>query len=817
MNMYKLALKFLFSRKKWLLIMVCSLAIIIAAVTSIFTSSEAIKGGLKEKAYELYGEHSGILTGIDEEKKNLQKNALDVGEYQLVDTMVFDKDKVATIGWMDDDALKMGHIRLIKGKFPEKNDEVAIESAYLQLIDDSWKIGEKRKIKINNKKVDVRLVGVVNNYSAQWSVPIDLKKGFNDFPNIFISNKQNYTVNKSKNFLIKLDDNKKKAEKKMYQLLDEYNQNGTFNERLFNKGLIDYDTVFFLSLIFQCLTLLLSLFCIVSLFSYFNIDQSQKIAVLKAIGSNKLNLYKLYFYQCIIIFSLSIITAIPLQLLLHFLIIHNSFQVNMLNQSNMLYLISIIIIWLLLIFFVTFFISIRSVRKSNNFSVNELLNKEMDSSHLYDKLTKYFHSFTNKQLARQLFIFPKQLIFTVLILCFSILLITFSFFVQKESAGIWDTTQKYYLTSQETYGYDTVENLTVLKNQGLTFSIEDVQQLEKKPGILYIDKIPFMKDVHPIINPDLVTPSIRQWIEEFGSDNNMYKELEIIPNVRYTIVDSDEFKEIYSAKPYKDFVGKVLLFLPTKSNGSEGKELIGKKIGFVKMFKEDNGLETKQKDLEVLDVINKPLVKKIINSQKIEYNEITIVLDEKTALESGLLQGYNELGIYTQDNLSTKEYEKIDSSVNRLIATVPGSLFQNIPEFIKDDIKIYSLVGFLGILSFIVATILSVISIVILVFSKYQLQKRNWGIYLSLGMNKKQVIRFLNLEMLSYLCISTIISMIIFIIAMITFNHVYPFSFYLKYYCLAILSILILILIGSIVLGRVIKKQSISSILRRVE
>ncbi|XJZ27811.1 hypothetical protein ACF5W4_02920 [Bacillota bacterium Lsc_1132] len=150
-------------------------------------------------------------------------------------------------------------------------------------------------MQINKQEVNVRLVGIVKNYSAQWTVPIDLKKGVNDLPNIFVSNQQILAENKSKSFLIKLDGNKNTAAEKMDELLNEYNRNGVFNERLFNKGLIDYDTVFFLSVFFQSLTLLLSLFSIASLFTYFNNGQSQKIAILKAIGANQKNLYNPFF------------------------------------------------------------------------------------------------------------------------------------------------------------------------------------------------------------------------------------------------------------------------------------------------------------------------------------------------------------------------------------------------------------------------------------------------------------------------------------------------------------------------------------------
>src|SRR5690606_40379931 len=62
----------------------------------------------------------------------------------------------------------------------------------------------------------------------------------------------------------------------------------------------------------------------------------------------------------------------------------------------------------------------------------------------------------------------KQSILIVSMLTLAILIITFSVFIEKESAGIWDSKVDYYLNSQEIYGFDTRENLDVLLKEGLT-------------------------------------------------------------------------------------------------------------------------------------------------------------------------------------------------------------------------------------------------------------------------------------------------------------------------------------------------------------
>lgn len=111
--MFKLSFKFLISRKKWFVLIVLTLAFVISSILSIFTASEAIRTGLLTKAYSQYGEHSGGLVGVDITKRELDRKVEKVGEYQLVDSYPLNnKKKVATIGWMDNDAINIGNIKL---------------------------------------------------------------------------------------------------------------------------------------------------------------------------------------------------------------------------------------------------------------------------------------------------------------------------------------------------------------------------------------------------------------------------------------------------------------------------------------------------------------------------------------------------------------------------------------------------------------------------------------------------------------------------------------------------------------------------------
>lgn len=246
--MIKFSIKLLIARLKWFLVMTIALGITLAFITSLITSSEAIKTSLKNKAYKNYGEHSGLLIGIKESKSLLNNNNFDAGEYQLIDTLKISEDLSATIGWMNIDAFKIGHINLIKGKFPTNENEVAIESFYLEKLDPTWKLGDTKKLLINNNVTQVKLVGIIENYSAKWSVPYNIEKGVNDFPNILVANKDNSLTS---NFLIKFNKDPKENEEEMLKLLEIYNDQGIINEKLFYKGLNQYDNITNLTFFFK--------------------------------------------------------------------------------------------------------------------------------------------------------------------------------------------------------------------------------------------------------------------------------------------------------------------------------------------------------------------------------------------------------------------------------------------------------------------------------------------------------------------------------------------------------------------------------------
>lgn len=794
--------------------LVFTLTLVISSILAIFTASETIRAGLLANAYSQYGEHSGVLVDIETKKSDLEKGIEKVGAYQLIDFYHFgNKDKKAVIGWLDEDALELSHIKIKEGRFPEEKNEVAIESAYLNLIDQDWKIGETKTLQGEKQRWKVKLVGILDNYSSRWYVPINFEQGVHAFPNILTGT---YVEPQLKsNYLIKVGGDKKTAMEKMDDLLNEYK--GFENFKLFDEGLKHYDTVRYLSIVFQSILLFISTAALTSIFTYFNRNQMQKIAILKAIGVKDISLYLIYFYQVSVLFLTSFVLAIPLQHVFKTIMIKMSF-IESLESPYSHHTNVIMSGYFILLFLLILVISCRTVFSSKHFSVRGIMAEKSRAPFLHNFIEKKIKPFTLKQLSRQLFLFPKEFVATVAIICLSILVFVFSIVLQKESEGIWDVDEYYYLNSQEIYRFDMVDHLPVLFDQRVTFSEENVMKLTRLPGVKHVEKNPFLEDVVPLIEADKKTIAIDQWINQNGGALR-YKNKWIIPNVKYEVVDEKEFKQVYPEGDYEDFKGKILLFVPSENGTKDSNlhKLIGEELSFVKLVKEEENIRKIEQQFEVYDARNEALVKHLDGMKDIRYDKFTIVIAKSTLEDLNLFVGYHELDIFLEQDIKEEEFKEIDDNVNQLMATVPGSLLQNIPEFIQKETSITSLLRFLGIFSFVIASFLTITSIVIIVFSKYQLQRKDWGIYLSMGMSKRKLHFFLTAEMAIYYILATIISFIVFITVLSFANLIFPMTLYLYYFFLSILFIFFLFMLGSVLLYQMIAKQSILSLLREVE
>lgn len=801
--MFKIALDLLLSRKKWLFIIVSSFALMLAASFAILIATVAIKSNLKEDAYQKYGEHTGVLMNVNVFKEELDKKVDDIGEFSISDKLLLENNKIITVGWFDDDALRLGKIQLMEGDYPKDENEIVIESSYKKLVEqqygNKWLIGESKVLEFENGQKEVTLVGIIEDYSANWSVPADVEKGENDFPNILtLSSKSNLH-----NYVFKINGSKNNSMMKSNDLIDEYDE-GYINSRLLYTGLIDYDTVSTLAIIFQVVILVMSIISIITIISFYNVKVLKKMAILKAIGADNKRVFFILIYQHLLMLVGSLLLAVPLSLPLTKLIIVNTYNNGELGNLNWPYIIGLYAIILLMTVSFLTIKTIRDVKKIYNSSISALLRGVKEVSPITGLST---NKFIYKQLYMQVITYKKLSILTTLSLCLSMLIITSSYFIQKETAGIWDGDIDYFIAAQEIYLHKDVDNLNVLKEEGLTISAKDVERIEALPYVLHIEKIPFMVDVHPLIKTDIVTEPIENWISSHDPNENTYMNKMIVPNVDYQIVDATDFETLYPEGSFEDFTGKALLVVPNNSHASN-ERLIGKELDFVRKSYGESGIETQEWKYPIYDIFDE--------TQSSEgHQSLTIILDNETASQNGIFRGYHELSILTKDDLTDDEKNELESILSEIVSTTPGSLYQIVSDFMIEDTNISVFFGFLGKLSYVVAIVLAIMSTLIMVFGKYKIQRFHWGTYMSMGMTKKQVVQYLGLEMLVYLSISTILSSLLFLAVALSHGHLYPISHYLIYHLISVAIICLVLVIGIYLIKIQINKHSIYFLLRR--
>ncbi|MCW1927918.1 ABC transporter permease [Bhargavaea beijingensis] len=804
--MFKLAMKLMLSRRKWLIVIICSFALMLAATFSILMASETIKSNLKKAAYQNYGEHTGVILGAEALKEDVRKNADSVGEFALSDRLILKNGKVVSVGWFDEEALRLSHIRLSEGTFPSKANEIVIESSYKKLLDKQdgqvWKIGESKLLEFESGHEQVTLAGVIEDYSANWSVPAGVEKGKDDFPNI-LTLKPEITPYQTHNYMFQIKANKYTALDQSSSLISDYGE-GFINSRLLHTGLIDYGTVSTVAFAFQIVVICLSIISILTLLSFYFANTVKKIGIFKAVGANTRNIFSIISYQYLIMLSAGILLAVPMSIPLTTLIVENTYDNGKPNDLNWAYIIGLNLVMILIISLCVVLKTIQDVRKVHASSVASSMRSNTQQLDISKLRTE---KFILKQLYMQVVTYKKWSILTVLSLSLCMLVITLSIFIQKETAGIWGSDVDYYISAQELFQSKTIGHLEVLKEEGLTISANDVNRIESLPFVSNVEKTPFMVDVHPLIEEEFIPQSLGNWISSLDPEEGAYKDKRIIPHANYQVVDAKGFEELYGKRSFEEFQGKVLLLLPS---GIHGENLKGHEMQFVRKYNSGSGLKTQEWTYPIHDVMDASEVGR-------EDLAFTVILDEETAIKNGIFRGYYNLSISTKDYLSEKQTDELESILSEIVSTTPGSLYQKISDFEIEDTKISFFFGFLGKLSYSTAILLAVISTITMIFGKYNNQKLRWGTYMSLGMSKKRVIQYLGLELLLYLVCGSIISTLIFLSMAFWIGHVYPISLYLLYHLLSIAMISLLLLTGICLVRNQINRHSIHDLLRRDE
>lgn len=329
---------------------------------------------------------------------------------------------------------------------------------------------------------------------------------------------------------------------------------------------------------------------------------------------------------------------------------------------------------------------------------------------------------------------------------------------------------------------------------------EDVKKIESLKGVEHIDKEPYMLDVQSIISTDLLTSSLRSWIDEneFASEQAFSKNETIIPNVKYVLMAAEKFSELTSINSEEELKNSVVIHIPG-AKAEEKEKLQGEKLILFKASLLESEVVTNQWSFNIVKIMDTPFSTEYdANSNN---NEITIILEEQAAIDYGITHGYIDLNIYVGDPLSKEESSVIYDNVYALTVGIPGSMFQYSPDLIFNYIRLADFLDFLGSFSFYVAVVLSILSISLVIFGKYRLQRRYWGIYRSLGLSENKLFYYLILELAVYYIAAIIISCVVYFCFLLMFDRMdYSLLSYYMFYISTIFSVLLMLVASAIII-----------------
>ena len=802
--MFKVSKMCVISQKSWMVLLMLSCSLMLTSVFSIQIASALIRGIIIHSAYQKYGMHSGVLLGIDEQN-NFFDNHQILGRFSIHSPLKLDNGKVATVGWMSQDAIEHGHINLIKGDFPNQKNELAIEEAYLSLIDTTWNIGEYRILTLNEVERKYILSGIIENYSYNWSVPFDLIEGVNDFPNIFVSYNHSDLI-WPENLFIRIEGRPNEINVGFFDLSQEHEKIDIIvNERLLFRGMQDYQNVFILGLTYSLIILLFSYISITQILHSHKSFNKNEYAILKSLGTCSKKL-KLFFYnKMLIVFCVSLLVSIPFVFVVCKIIINTSFYNISFVVNNGREIIINVIISLFLTLTILFIIIKKNIENISEFSVQELIKNEENKFIVFNKIVKS-NSIKSSLFFKQVMLYPMQSFISTLLIAVSIVIITLSLLLSYAGRGFWEYTDGFYLNSQETFVSVPHNGMHGIINNRQVFTQETVAQLSSFDAVKYVDASPFVPNFKMELKFDSMACSLHKIWSNYTRFYNEYDYLYIIrPYFRIVVLNQYDYIQRYGDSA----CGLVNLYFPYVIYNSRIMEYIENKVNVIKVKHCSYEFELHTINL----IVNEINMLDKVNRHSLSY-EVMFTISEKHASKENIHLGFNPLRIYLNENTTDEAINELEGFIYNLMATIPGNLMQNIGMALAIDKQIYNFLSVLSVVTFMVISSLAIIGAWCIVYQKFKLRVKIWGILMTHGMGYADVLSIVKNEMYGIYIIALSIS---FPLLMVIY-HVTKFdNFFLLYilcYLLSITVIFIFLRLGLFYFKSLLMKKSISSLLK---
>ena len=773
-NMLRISIQFFWQRRKRLAILMSVLVLSLALLLSMGPMFDAAEQKLYDTYTARYGGHHGAILHLDEQKMQILETYdaaekaffQNYGSWQQVE-----KGTHLTLGWFSEEAIAMGNLRLLEGRFAEAEDEIVLEkNAVKYFCPQGTVVGDTLTFAQDGTERRFRLVGILADYVGNWDTVMstDVVAGYNDFPKGLLA-KQSMLQTHTGALLYYPHVEPTQILMEIGALSEElhglYSSSYISNEQLCYAPEVGIFQAF--SAFKGMLTVAILIGAVLIMFVVMGMyigEFKKSYHTLYLLGSGNRGAGMLYGLQC----GWILLLAAPMALLTAQLwawgyTLITGTALTVLYGENLLYP---ALMWAVLAAFMG--VAFRAyVMPLDRKSLSQVKRGKGVKQIQYGRsvtgmLTGSFMQANFRRI--------------VAVLCVIAVLIA--------SFGIAGIYQRQFQENQEFREADFIveaASISWMGAEGFDLSnykdnllrVESVLPLYTVKGVDFIDA-----KIYPDASIVIPGRNSTYWgrLKAYYGIEVQLPHIEDLPRSNVTVVSGEAINfevKIISESMEADYLaaypdlpltqmkdeGSVALILaPVDGVKNDGLLQEGGKISF--------GRITYPQTMMMDEVVDNPEVigytqldfpiayiceeKRDTGIDKNYFMYPTILLTEQTALSTDLVQGYGNLMIYLQEDISEAEYAGIEQMLGEIAAQVSGATIYSLREDRAQNMALMDVVNLSLNLILGVFGVFAVIAIYSALYLNVMQRKRSFGIYRALGMRRRTISAAMLLELMVY-------------------------------------------------------------------
>lgn len=791
--------------------------------------------------YDRFGEHHAAYFDLNSNAISKIKNDHSISSgffYTYSPLTLKDTTQIYTPGCFDNEAMALGHIKLLEGRYPSNNDEISVEkTTLLKRMPAGTGIGDTIFfVDEEGNESSFTIVGIISDFRGTWnnSKQLPVTPGRNSYPSLICCYDSGKTIRT--NALIKFGGIPKEGAALM-SAADYYfpSDSGCKIDSLstaYNENMYYWTSqnVFGFFKIFKLITIVIMLVADVTVTFIFTLElckeYEKSIKQYSFLGASKT--YIFFFINS------ELITVILFPLIIRLICL------SIFKNGSILFVISDIIMFLLAI---------------NLYIYRHITSKTTMIESVWKYLRNIMSSFTRKKepkpssynkqnIIKRIFVKNKNnmlpSIFTLSVIITAFII---SSFYSLHVNDIFEDPEVYdFQIDNLGYGWIFANNIIYTSETDSSIPYDKVLELYDLPGIDHITALYIPSDAILVKKSDdfwnyISVSDLEDTLE--GSER-----IKDLPDKRYsTVLDysyyiitdnmEEELKTIYPGFPFEEMKrnSSVVLLAPPVDLGDkmlsnstihDGDELYFGSLNYIPIKKKyiafisPEDLEYKESSLKVEKCYNDDSFLSYLPLD----NDICIVVHEETLRDLNIAPLCSTLRVWLDANIADEEYRNIEDKLSECMQYSVNSLYYSKKDRMEQQSALIRSVNLSLIINACSYGAYSIISIYILMFMNMLSRFRTIGILRSMGFERKTLQESLFRECFVYMLGIVIIS---FILIIMIFDRLWALRNILDFRYLPIILLMgaiylilltVIPILISAILAKTIYKRNISETIR---